>query len=117
MSLLDAAFETCTIIDKVSRPDGQGGTINVWVDGAEIQAAIAFNSSMQARMAEKQGVTALYTVTTRKNVNLEYRTVFRRESDGKIFRITSDGQDNHTPASAALNMRNYNAEAYELPNE
>lgn len=117
MSLLDQAFEKCTIIDRVSRPDGQGGTVIVWVDGAEIQAAIAFNSSMQARMAEKQGVTALYTITTRKNVNLEHRTVFRRESDGRVFRITSDGNDNRTPVSAGLNMRNYSAEAYELPNE
>lgn len=117
MSLLEEAMEQCTMIDKVSRPDGQGGTIPVWVDGAKFRAAIAYNTTMQARMAEKQGVTALYTVTTRKNTNLQFREIFRRESDGKIFRVTSDGDDNHTPASAGLNMRNVTAEEYQLPNE
>lgn len=117
MSLLDEAMEECTMLDRVSMPDGQGGTLPAWVDGAPFRAAIAFNSSMQARMAEKQGVTALYTVSTRKNVNLQFRDVFRRESDKKIFRVTSDGDDNRTPASAGLNMRNVTAEEYKLPNE
>lgn len=117
MSLLSESMEPCTIIDQTTKSDGQGGTIPVWVDGAEFDAAIVFNTSMQARMAEKAGVTALYTVTTRKNVNLQFRQVFRRESDGKIFRVTSDGDDNKTPKSAGLNMRNVTAEEYQLPNE
>lgn len=114
MSLLDSAFELCTMIDHVYVPDGQGGGDYVWTDGAQFEAAIVFNSSIQAKVAEKQGVTALYTVTTRKNVGLLYRQVFRRESDKATFRITSDGTDNKTPKGAGLNMRNYNAERYEL---
>jgi len=41
--------------------------------------------------------------------------VFRRAFDGKIFRVTSDGSDKYTPASATLNMRQVTAEEYELP--
>ena len=102
------------MIDKRTVPDGYGGFTPTWVDGAEFQAAIVLDSSMQARIAEKQGVTALYTITTNKVVNLQYHDVFRRVEDGKIFRVTSDGDDKKTPGSANLNMRQVSAEEWEL---
>lgn len=116
MSLLSELMESCVLMDKQTREDGYGGFIVTWVDGARFDCAIVLDTSMEARTAEKQGVTALYTVTTPKNINLQYHDVMRRLSDGKIFRITSDGDDKHTPASAGLNMRQVAAEEWELPN-
>ena len=110
MSLLSSAFEKCTMIDRTTAPDGYGGFINTFVDGAEFEAAIVFDTSMQARTAEKQGVSSLYTVTTKRAVTLQYHDVFRREKDGKIFRVTSDGDDKYTPPSATLDMRQVTAE-------
>ena len=49
-------------------------------------------------------------------MNLQYHDVFRRNRDLKIFRVTSDGDDKHTPASATLNMRQVTAEEWSLPN-
>ena len=115
MSLLDDAFTSCVMMDKTTQPDGYGGEIKSWVDGAPFDAAIVFDSSMQARTAQAQGVTSLYTVTTRKAKTLEYHDVFRRLSDGKIFRVTSDGDDKYTPDSATLNMRQVTAEEWEPP--
>ena len=116
MSLLEEAFEPCVMIDKSTEPDGYGGLRPIYNEGAEFEAAVVYDTSLQARTAAVQGVTALYTVTTRKNINLQYRDVFRRLRDGKIFRVTSDGDDRHTPASAALDMRQVSAEEYVLPN-
>lgn len=115
MSLLSEAMEECTMLDKKTTSDGRGGVITTWEDGAEFSAGIVFDSSMEARRAEAQGVTALYTVTTTKAINLQYHDTFRRESDGKVFRVTSDGDDKKTPASAGLNMRQVSAEEYTLP--
>lgn len=115
MSLLTYAFETCTMLHKTTQDDGYGGEVAAWVDGASFQAAITFDSSMEARVAQSQGVKSLYTVTTKKNKVLEYHEVFRRESDGKIFRVTSDGDDKATPDSATLNMRQVTAEEWEVP--
>lgn len=112
MSLLSEAMEKCIMMDKSTTSDGRGGVVTSWVDGAEFDAACVFDSSMQARVAEAGGVTALYTITTAKNVNLQYHDVFRRKSDGKIFRVTSDGDDKKTPASASLNMRQVTAEEF-----
>ena len=110
MSLLDQSMETCTILDKTTIADGYGGYTTTYKDGASIQAAIVLDSSMEARIADAQGVTALYTITTRKNVNLQYHDIIRRERDSKLFRIKSDGDDRTTPTSATLNMRQVSAE-------
>lgn len=116
MSLLTEAMAPCVMLDRTTESDGYGGIITVWNDGAAFEAAIVIDSSMQARTAAVQGVTSLYTVTTRKALNLQYHDVFRRVSDGKIFRVTSDGDDKKTPGSAALNMRQVSAEEWSLPN-
>lgn len=115
MSLLQSAMETCTMIDKSTVSDGRGGVVTTWVDGATIRAAIVHDGSMQARVAESQGVTSTYTITTTKAVNLQYHDVLRRESDSKVFRVTSDGDDKKTPDSAGLNMRQVSAEEWALP--
>lgn len=114
MSLLSEAMEECILIDRTTVSDGYGGIEYQWVDGASFQAAVTLDSSIQARLASVQGVTDLYTVTTSKAVNLQFHDVFRRLSDGKTYRITTDGNDKHTPASATLDMRCVNAEEWEL---
>ena len=116
MSLLSEAMEECRLLTKVTTPDGYGGYITTWAEGATFDAAITFDTSIEARTAQKQGVTSLYTVTTGKAMTLEYHDVFRRSSDNKIFRVTSDGDDKKTPASASLNMRQVTAEDWSLPN-
>ncbi len=116
MSLLDEAMEDCVMMDRRTESDGYGGYSEIWMEGAPFQAAIVLDSSMQARIASKQGVTSLYTVTTGKNLTLKHYDVFKRVSDGVTFRVTSNGNDNRTPASAALNMRQVSAEEWELTN-
>lgn len=115
MSLLSESMETFTMLDKITSPDGYGGVETSWADGASFQATAVFDTSMQARVADQQGVTSLYTVTTEKGINLQYHDVLRRVSDGKIFRVTSDGDDKKTPTSARLDMRQVTAEEWELP--
>lgn len=115
MSLLDEYMENCVMIDKTTVSDGRGGFDYAFVEGAEFQAAITLDNSIQAKIAQQQGVTGVYSVTTQKSINLQYHDVFRRSSDGKVFRVTSDGDDKKTPPSATLNMRQVSAEEYTLP--
>lgn len=115
MSLIDEAKEDCVILNKMIADDGYGGYITEWSVGAKIKAAIALDTSTEARIAQKQGVTALYTITTSRSLNLQYHDVLKRLSDGKIFRITSDGDDVYTPDSASLDMRVVTAEEWSLP--
>ena len=110
MSLLSEAMETCVFLNKQKIDDGWGGYENQWSEGAEFEAAITFDTSIQARIGEKQGVTSRYTVTTQKSLTLQFNDYFKRLRDGKIFHVTSDGDDRFTPQSATLNMRQVEAE-------
>jgi len=117
MSLLDEEMVDCNIMDKSTAPSEYGGVETTWTVGAPIKAAFAYNDSLQARVASVQGVTDLYTVITKKNVVLQANDVIRRQSDGKTFRITTDGKDNRTPASAPLDARAVRAKEWSIPNE
>lgn len=112
MSLLTDAMTDCVFLEKTKTPDGEGGYYNEWREGAPFSAAVIFDTSIEARVAEKQGVKSLYTVTTNKGVPLEYHDVFRRETDGKIFRVTSDGDDKQTPRSASFQFLQVTAEEF-----
>ena len=114
MSLIDEAMTPCVMVDRTTQPDGEGGIITTWVEGATFNAAITFDNSIEAKAAAVQGVTSLYTVTVPKRVKLEYHDVFKRLSDGKVFRVTSDGDDKITPERASFQFVQVSAEEWVL---
>lgn len=102
MSLIEQWQEKCTIIESKKVPDGEGGWTTGWTDGASFMAAVVLDTSTQAVIAERQGMAKIYRVTTPKNAILSFHDVFRRESDGQIFRATSDGKDVQTPKTSDI---------------
>lgn len=112
--LMNDFVEECTLLEKVRVPDGEGGWTVSWSDGMQFAAAITYDNSMQARVAESEGMRATYTVTTEANMTLDYHDVFRRNSDGQVFRVTSQGDDKHTPPSATFQVSQVAAEEWAL---
>lgn len=112
--LIDAYMTECVMMDKQTVADGLGGFIRSWVEGATFQAAIVKDSTMEARVAEKQGVTQLYTVTVSKTLDIDYHDVFKRKSDGAVFRVTSNVTDSKTPSVATFQFGQVTAERWEL---
>lgn len=117
MSLLDVMTTRCQMLDKTTVDDGMGGYTKQWVNGATFDAAISLDDSVQAQTAMAAGVTGVYTVTTKRAINLQFHDVFKRLSDNKIFRVTTDGDDKKTPPTAGLDMRSVRAEEWVLPND
>lgn len=114
MSLIDDFKVPCTLLEKRRVPDGEGGWTVAWADGPSFEAAIVLDNSMSARTAFKQGVTAVYTVTADRSTPLDFHDVFRRDSDGKVFRVTSDSDDDHTPDVATFQFLQVSAEEWSL---
>lgn len=116
MTMIEESMVTCVLMNNVPVPDGEGGFTPNWTEGTEFKASIGFDSSIQARRADKEGVTSLYTVTTAKNAKLDFHDVIKRKSDGKILRITSDSDDKQTPARAVFGQYlQVTAEEWTLP--
>ena len=115
MSLVTNMMEKCRFVDKSRVPDGEGGYTVEWTDGAEFDAAIVRDPTMQARIAEASGVSSVYTVTVGRGVPVDFHDVFRRLRDGAIFRVTSLGSDKQTPEVATFQFQQVFAERWELP--
>ena len=113
-SLVANFMERCTMLEKKRLPDGQGGFKTGWTDAGPFMAAVVKDNTLAALVAEKQGVTEVYTVTSPSGVGLEFHDVFRRDSDGEIFRVTSNSIDSRPPASATFAFEQVTAERWEL---
>lgn len=105
MSLLDDFARTCTILEKKREPDGEGGYLTVWSDGAQFQNYQALDTSMEARRAEKEGVTSLYSALVDKAVPIEYNDYFRDDDLGVTYRVTSNPEERQAPKSAGPVMQ------------
>lgn len=105
---------TCTLLEKTRIPDGEGGWETSWVDGESFEAAIAHASSIEARVAESEGMASTFTVWTEKGITLDFHDLFRRETDGQVFRVTSQGGDEQSPDSASFSLQHVSAERWQL---
>ena len=114
IGLMNEFLEDCTLVEKTRVPDGEGGWRTDWVDGMDFQAAITYDTTLQARVAESEGMKATYTVTTEAGMQLDFHDVFRRKRDGQIFRVTSQGDDKRTPPSASFQVSQVAAEEWSL---
>lgn len=115
MSLVTNMMERCRFVERSRVPDGEGGYTVAWTDGAEFDAVIVRDTTMQARIAEASGVSSVYTVTVGRGVPVDFHDVFRRLRDGAIFRVTSLGSDKQTPDMATFQFQQVSAERWELP--
>lgn len=118
MSLLSEAYEPFVFMVKNFTPDGEGGFTSqtpTWTEGATIQATADFPQTSGVKIADAIRQKTTCVVTTPRSITLEKNDVIKRVSDGIYFRITTDGTFRKTPKSAGLDMRQCDAEVWELP--
>lgn len=116
MSLLSDFARPCVLLNKAVVEDGEGGYITDWAEGVEFENYQALESSMEARLAEKQGVTSVYNVLVARELPIEYHDVFRDKTTGHTYRVTSNPEDKQAPKSSTLALKFFTAERWELPN-
>lgn len=114
MSLLDDFASKCVLMEKTRTPDGAGGYIVAWAEGAEFLNYQALDTSMEARRAEKEGVTSLYSVLVDKAVPIEYNDVFKDKTTGETYRVTSNPENKQAPKSSTMQLKYFTAERWAL---
>lgn len=115
MSLLDDFARTCVVMEKKRVADGAGGYITTWEEGAEFTNHQALDTSMEARRAEKEGVTSVYSALVRSDFPIEYNDYFKDKSTGLTYRVTSNPEEKVSPKSASFSLKYFTAERKELP--
>lgn len=115
MSLLEAFARPCVLLEKRRTPDGAGGYNVEWTDGAEFSNYQALDTSMEARRAEKEGVTSVYSALVNMSVPIEYGDYFRDTSTGETYRVTSNPEEKQAPRSASFQLKYFTVERKALP--
>ena len=117
MNLYEKMMTPCVRMERKGSDDGEGGSRTEWIAGEQIDAAIVRDTSTAAKVAEKEGVTSVYTITTKRNVLLGFHDVIKRLSDGKIFRVTSDIGDKVSPGMSLIDISQVTAEKWEVTDD
>ena len=117
MNLYEEMMTPCVRMERKESDDGEGGARTEWIAGEQIDAAIVRDTSTAAKVAEKEGVTSVYTITTKRNVLLGFHDVIKRLSDGKIFRVTSDIGDKVSPGMSLIDISQVTAEKWEVTDD
>lgn len=115
MSLLDDFAHECVLMEKTRVSDGAGGYITTWTEGATFANYQALDTSMEARRAEKEGVTSVYSALVNRDVPIEYNDFFRDKETGETYRVTSEPKDKQAPRSASFALKYFTAEKKALP--
>ena len=114
MSLLEDFGKACVLMEKKRVADGAGGYITTWEEGAEFTNHQALDTSMEARRAEKEGVTSLYSALVDKDFPIEYNDVFKDVETGQTYRVTSNPEEKVAPRSSTLPLKYFTAERWVL---
>lgn len=115
LSLIESMMEDFVFLNKVKVDDPVGGYKDDYQDGVTFKAAVIKNSTTEAQIAEKNGITEIFTIVTDKSMVLEFHDVLRRASDGEIFRVTSRAVDSQAPEASTVPIAKVSAERWVLP--
>lgn len=102
---LEDFFEGFIFVEHDSAPDGLGGEEYELKEGARFRAGIAEISSTEAAIAYRNGLQAVFRITTDLSITLRQNDVVKRVKDGRLYRITSNAADTTTPDVAAVKHR------------
>lgn len=115
LSLIESMMEDFVFLNKVKVDDPVGGYKDDYQDGVTFKAAVIKNSTTEAQIAEKNGISEIFTIVTDKSMVLEFHDVLRRVSDGEIFRVTSRAVDSQAPEASTVPIAKVSAERWVLP--
>lgn len=115
--LFETFMKPCVKMVKTMVSDGEGGQVETWTNGAGFDAAIVYDNSSEADIAYKANEQPKYTVTTQTDITFTYYDVFKRLTDGAIFRVLSGAENIQTPDVATFNFKQFKAEEWRLPND
>ena len=115
MSLLHDFAVPCVLMEKKRVPDGAGGWITDWTEGAEFENFQYLDTSMEARRAQQEGVKSLYSALVQRDFPLDYGDAFKDKNTGLTYRVTSNPDEKKSPKSSTFDLKYFTVERFSLP--
>ena len=114
MSLLTDFAVPCVLMEKKRVPDGAGGYITEWTEGAEFENYQYLDTSMEARRAQQEGVKSLYSALVQRDFPLDYGDAFKGKNTGLTYRVTSNPDEKKAPQSSTFDLKYFAVERWAL---
>ena len=114
--LLDSMREPCVLLNKTVTRDNVGGYVTVYTRGAEFDAVIAENTSIEASIAGINTEKGMVGVTVENAVPLEYHSVFMRVNSGKTYRVRTS-EVLKSPSISPMGTKVVQCEEFEITEE
>lgn len=115
MSLLECFGDEYVIMEKHRVPDGEGGHITAWKESEKFVSFREYDNSLQARIAEKEGMVSTYTFLVKEDTPVVYHDFVRNVKTGDTFYVTSNPEDIVAPKSSTFGLKCFTAEKRALP--
>ena len=87
MSLYETFYSPAVVMHKTKVPDGVGGFVNGWTEGAEISAAFSSLTPTERIAAQQASVAYTDTIVTPVNTNLDEQDIIK--ADGIYYLVVS----------------------------
>lgn len=111
MALTDF-YKDVIFLNKISQSDGLGGIEFVYIEGVKFKGVITRESNTQIRIAEQEGLKAVYTLSTSKSIQIDFGDLIKYE--GKVYKVVSNKNELQTPHFSNLDLQQYIVEKYEV---
>ena len=108
--MMESMAHECVLLEPRSHESDEGGYVTTWTDGVKFKTYPALDTSMEARIAEKQGETRMYSVNAPQDVPIRMGDFYRDETNGDIFHVTSNPDEKYTPKISTLGLKFFTAE-------
>lgn len=112
MTMIESMFVDFHLMDRTTVPDPYGGHEDSYVPGAAFQAYARKDNSTEAIIAEKNGLKENFTIVHYRTFRLRQNDIVKRDSDGQLFRITSDTLDSEAPDQSSVKIARCSAERW-----
>lgn len=114
MALRDM-YEKLVVVEKRTIPDGLGGYEVAYVEGAEFMGSITLDSSIEAKVAEQNGMKSVFTLVVDSSLPIERNDTLKRKSTNEYFRLTSNPNDTLVKTQMDGELKSASIERFEIP--
>lgn len=104
MSLYETFYSPAVVMNKTKVPDGVGGFVNGWTEGAKIKIAFSGLTPTERLAAQQADVSYTDTIVTPVNTNLDEQDIIK--TDGNYYLIVSKLPK--TPSVSTFQFERYN---------
>lgn len=112
MMMIENMFSGFHMMDRTTAPDPYGGHKDTYIEGAAFKAYARKDNSTEATIAEKNGLEEFFTIVHYRRFHLRQNDVIKRDSDGQLFRITSNTLDSEAPDQSSVKIARCTAERW-----